>query len=163
MSKALVREIWISKQEAMERYSISERQLERYTADGRVRKREMPRPDGRTRPPVFVNAADLAKLRQATPPRPSPAMPALLPAPAEAIEGDEQRYSPEPRRPPRQWMTIPEASRWSGLSERWLRIACETGKVRAIDQSFKKGRHMWRISRDGIAGAVDMGDESRTD
>src|SRR5271165_5146851 len=137
-------EIWIPRADALAASSLSERQFQRYLADGRIRRKVLPRGPGEPGDHVYVHAADLARVEQARkqgiaiplPPATAVATrtPSALAAAAAAPESDEEEqadsYTPEPRRRPRQWMTIGEAARWSGLSARYLREACEVGAIR---------------------------------
>jgi hypothetical protein len=144
-------EIWLPKQQAADRAGIGERQVRRYVAEGRVRRKiESGQAIVCVNDLIRVkNEQALALLPRGHDRRASPSPLSIPAAPAsDAADG----LIPEGSRP-RIWCTLDEAAAWSGLPKFWLRRAAEVGSVRAIDVSSSPARHVWRIHRDELSEA----------
>lgn len=151
---------WLTKAETCERLGISPRTLDRRCEDGTGPQRE-DRPRTGKKPEAVYNPDDVERLSAPKPhvmaensalmPRPVPApqssevLPLLLDRIALAVE----RRAPEPAPiPPALYLTLPQASAYTGLTMAFLRRLIKEGQLQAVrDVSLK----MRKIDLDNLA------------
>jgi excisionase family DNA binding protein len=157
----------MSKQEVIEYLERSKRSIETYVKSGRLPAKYAPGPNGKTL--VFERAAVeefKRRMLEVWDPTidPEAAQPVPRSAPAAvarvAPAGDVQtvaatiaavlREAMQPAPAVKPWLTLSEASDYSGLSESYLVRAARDGSIRAINLAKNGGRAFWRFNRDAL-------------
>lgn len=174
---ALLRELQepsdtLTKPEACALLGKSKRTVETLVAKGRLAVGYVQGPNGKT---ARFRRADVEALKAELD---TPSMRAVVPAngaqngPEVPRDGSERRSVwgdpdwlanfatltralppalPAPEAPPRvkPWLSLGEASAWSGLPSAWLLAQARAGKIRAV-QVGTGTREFWRFSREGL-------------
>jgi excisionase family DNA binding protein len=142
----------LTKHLAAERLKISVRRLMELSAEGQIKRHRAVDPATK-REAVMFAAADVEKLQQVWNSVPGARAPLALPAPAGAIaaEAEPEEDYDAPLRP---WLTILQASEYSGLPASILLRFVESGRLPALDVGVRPGGH-WRVRQidvDAIEG-----------
>jgi len=166
---------WLDKPSAAARLGISERTLDRLVEKGRPERRMRPRPN--TKPEPVYNPDDIeAMAASANPPVAMPPGQTIATTHGTGNAGGlvlasqfaEQFFEklasatqPQPQQPvrpvPRPWMTIQEASDYSGLSKACLRRLVKEGTLNGILDRSTKVRKVDLDNLDSVATLARSG------
>jgi excisionase family DNA binding protein len=147
-------EPWLTKAEALQLLNVSERSLDRLVTAGKVEKRTRPAA-GRMPEPIF-NRADVERIT-AIPAHPMPdtgtqleRAPQAFPSPAMLAQladfaSATRLLAPPPAAIATAWLTLDEASTYTGLSAFLLRKLIRAGRLLAL-----RDRKLWKIHRSDL-------------
>jgi hypothetical protein len=154
---------WLGKAEAAALLGVSVRQLELKTAQGLVRKETLPKKPSDRAARVVYWREDLDAIRAGKPNRGGETKPAesetkalarempTSPDPVAALVAALARAFPAPAPPAQKakpWLSLKDASDYSGLPARYLVQAAREGKMRAQNVGLKRDR--WMFPREGL-------------
>jgi hypothetical protein len=162
METVIENEEWVNKTEAAEILGVSVRQVEIRAAKGEVRKRILPKKPNERAARVIYLREDLDAIRAGKPNRYGEPKPETALAVTPVSGGDPfaglaahlaalSRAFPPPveKRP---WLTLAEASEWSGLPAAWLTARAREGAPYAVNVGQGSKAH-WRFNRAALAQA----------
>jgi hypothetical protein len=167
---------WLPKAEAAELLGVSLRQLERRHSEGVVAKRVLPKAKGETASRVVYSRADIEALKAGAPRLPSqdgwpllfgerriaptdgPQAANLQPSSANMVAGLAQvleslRTTQAASAVSRPWLTLEEASGYSGLPATFLLRQARAGVPWAVNVGSDKSVR-WRFNRDALARPI---------
>jgi hypothetical protein len=165
---------WLAKEEAAELLGVGVRQLENRAAKGEIRKNPLPRQRNERAARVLYSIEDIEAIRAGKPnyygeakpePKPEPALAVLAPAaqqpgavtyhaspwPYEAFVKMVREFRATP--PAKPWLSLAEASEWSGLPAAWLVARAREGAAFAVNVGQGSKAH-WRFNREALAAAA---------
>jgi predicted DNA-binding transcriptional regulator AlpA len=150
----------LTKRDVIELLGKSKRTIDTYMADGRLPYDYVTGANGKQ---AAFSREDVERLKREleTPIRATPGAVAVTDsnriepyrADPQAIAGTiaavlrEALHAPAPVRP---WLTLAEATQWSGLPASYLVRAAKEGKVKALNVARNGGRAFWRFNRDDL-------------
>lgn len=137
---------WLTRPEVAARLQCSEKTVDRMAAAGKLQRRYQPKPHQKPAPmfhPADVEREEMARMRphilQSTTAQGDNALAVAAQETNQALAVFERMIRP-PTGVPKLWVTIPEASELSGLSQALLHRLITAGKLQSIRDGSRKVR-----------------------